>query len=73
MMTYHLQIGDRTFCDVTGCVAGQATAAKAGVTACSYPSRQKARDAAKALRPFYCVTVKPVKGECPHLVQGLFK
>ena len=64
-MTYHLKIGDRTYCDVTGCVAGLDTAAKADVHDCSYPSRQKARDAAKKLRPFYCVPVRVVVGNCP--------
>ncbi len=64
-MTYHLTVGDRTYCDVTGCVAGTTTAGKAGVFECSYPSRALARDAAKKLRPFYCVPVRPVKGDCP--------
>lgn len=65
-MTHHLKIGDRTYCDVTGCTAGLITAGKSGVTACSYPSRQKARDAAKALRPFFCVPVRVISGDCPN-------
>lgn len=65
-MTYHLKIGDRTYCDVTGCTAGTITAGKAGVFDCSYPSRQKARDAAKSLRPFYCVPVQVIPGDCPN-------
>lgn len=65
-MAYHIQVGDRTFCDVTGCIAGLRTADKAGVHTCSFPSRAKARDAVKALTPFYCVPVRAIQGDCPN-------
>ena len=65
---HHIIIGDHdTWCDWTGCQAGQDIMAKAGRVMCSHESAAAAQRAAKALRPhFRRGRVKVVAGDCPH-------
>lgn len=69
--THHILVGDTTWCDWTGCKAGQDINHKAGDVTCGHSSGAAAQRAAKALRPhFRRGAVKVVAGDCPNDVRA---
>lgn len=65
-MQHHITVGDQTWCDWTGCLAGMEINAKAGHVTCGHSSGASAKRGAQALRPhFKAGTVKVVAGPCP--------
>lgn len=69
---HHIQIGDSTLCEYTGCLAGGAIAAKASrmlgdAITCGQSSAAAARRTAAVLRPYFKPgVVKIVPGHCGH-------
>lgn len=62
---FYLQVGDTPYCEWLGCIAGQDKATQSGVHSCSHMGTRQAREAAKALQPFFSVPVRAVVGNCP--------
>jgi hypothetical protein len=68
---HHIQIGDDSWCNWTGCQAGMDIMQKTGRITCDHPSQAAALRAAKALRPhFKRGRVKVIPGRCAHGMQA---
>lgn len=63
---HHLTVGGQTWCNWTGCKAGQDVNAEAGGVTCHHPSGAAARKAAAKLRPYFKPgAVRVVATPCP--------